>query len=73
MITNQEKSYIYEYNRRKINKGCEKLYARIKQRSEFFEINKRLLVKYGYRYMDEPMVYEEFNLPDKHSKSMGFF
>lgn len=32
-----------------------------------------MLQKYRYRYIDEPMVYEEFSLPDKHSKSMGFF
>jgi hypothetical protein len=31
-ITNREKSYIFEYNRKKINKGCEDMYGLIKQR-----------------------------------------
>lgn len=64
-ISNKEKSYIFDYNRRKINKGCEDMFALIKQRREFFQINKQVLSKFGYKYQDEPLVYEEFILPDK--------
>jgi hypothetical protein len=49
------------------------MYLRIKQRQEFFEMNKQLLAKYEYEYSDEPLAYEEFYLPDKSSKSGSFF
>jgi hypothetical protein len=49
------------------------MYAVLKQRRDFFQINKQILKKYGYPYEEEPLVYEEFHLPDKNSKQSGFF
>jgi hypothetical protein len=65
--------YLFEYNRRKLNPGVEKFYQILKKRKEFFDISKEVLPKYGYESFDEPVVFQEFSLPDKNSRGATFF
>jgi hypothetical protein len=46
--TANEKAYIFEYNRRKLNNGCLKRFSVIQKRKEYFSIIKEILPKYGY-------------------------
>jgi hypothetical protein len=71
-ISNEEKIYLYEYNRGKINEGCERVLSSLKKRREYFELQKTICAKYEYKVWDDPEFYEEFILPNKDSKG-GFF
>jgi len=35
-ISNEDKVFLYEYNRGKINPGCEKILSSLKKRREYF-------------------------------------
>lgn len=72
-LTNIEKSYIFEYNRRRINRGCEKLFSIFKKRREIFQISKLIAEKHDYKVYEEPISFFEFYLPDKRSKNSSFF
>lgn len=45
-ISNEEKVYLYEYNRGKINQGCERVLATLRKRREYFELQKYICEKY---------------------------
>jgi hypothetical protein len=72
-LSKNEKVYVFQYNRRKINPGVEKMYSIMKKRRIYFDISKEILPKYGYTAWEEPTVFEEFSLPDKNSKGATFF
>lgn len=45
----------------------------MKKRRDFFELNKKILRKHGFRAYDEPVICEEFFMPTKSSKVSAFF
>ena len=57
-LTPQEKEYLFYHNRRKLNLGVEKKWARLEKRRLFFESMKDILPRYGYSVYQEPVLYE---------------
>jgi hypothetical protein len=45
----------------------------LKKRKDFFELNKKILRKHGFKAYDEPVICQEFFMPTKNSKVCTFF
>lgn len=71
-ISNEEKVYLHEHNRGKLNDGCNKILSTLKKRREYFELQKYICHKYKYNVHDEVDLYVDFVLPNKDAKG-GFF
>ena len=56
-LTEDEKAFIYYYNRGKINPGCESIMIKNKQKIEYVRLEEDILNMIGFTHYERPKLF----------------
>lgn len=64
---------MFNFNKKRLNRGCKIFYHQTEQRRKYFDFVYYLSDFYRFKSLQIPKVYEEFSLPGKGFQGSGYF